>query len=95
MNMPASPRNKRRNLQSSCKANMHQLYSSDDVIKLYDISRNTLTNWIADGLPFIAAGIRLFRGKELNAFHARRKKGLPGHRPVPSSSNALAARVTR
>ena len=83
MNVPAFPPNKRRNLQSSCKANVHQLYSSDDVIKLFGISRNTLTNWIADGLLFIAAGIRLFRGKELNAFHARRKERASGTPPGP------------
>lgn len=67
-------RKKRRNLQSDRKARLHQLYSSDDVIKLYEISRNTLTNWVAEGLPFVNANPRLFRGSDLNAFHAARKK---------------------
>lgn len=71
--MTAAPK-KRRNLQSDRKARLHQLYSSDDVIKLYDISRNTLTNWIADGLNVIDAAQRLFRGSDLNAFHSRRRK---------------------
>lgn len=73
MTAATSPRKKRRNLQSNRKARLHQLYSSDDVIKLYEISRNTLTNWIAGGLGFIEAEQRLFRGSELNAFHNRRR----------------------
>lgn len=68
-----APRKKRRNLQSDRRARLHQLYSNDDVIKLYEISRNTLTNWIADGLSFIDAEPRLFRGSDLNAFHGRRR----------------------
>lgn len=71
-------RKKRRNLQSDRKARIHQLYSSDDVIKLYGISRNTMTNWIADGLPFIDAEPRLFRGLDLNDFHGRRRKRAAG-----------------
>lgn len=43
MNVYDFPPKKRRNLQSERKAKCHQLYSSDDVIKLYEISRNTLT----------------------------------------------------
>lgn len=78
MNSPQFPRKKRRNLQSNRKARHHQLYSSDDVIKLYEISRNTLTNWIADGLPFIDAQWRLFRGLDLNAFHSRRREKAVG-----------------
>lgn len=73
MNAVSASRKKRRNLQSDRKARLHQLYSSDDVIKLYDISRNTLTNWIADGLGFINADQRLFRGFDLNAFHKQRR----------------------
>lgn len=65
---------KRRNLQSDRKARIHQLYSSDDVIKLYDISRNTLSNWIAGGLGFISCEPRLFRGSDLNTFHRRKKQ---------------------
>lgn len=78
MSARISPRKKRRNLQSARKARYHQLYSSEDVIKLYEISRNTLTNWIAAGLPFIEGEVRLFRGKDLNAFHARRRERVSG-----------------
>jgi hypothetical protein len=73
MNAVSASRKKRRNLQSDRKARHHQLYSSDDVIKLYEISRNTLTNWIADDLAFIDADQRLFRGSDLNAFHKQRR----------------------
>jgi hypothetical protein len=78
MNVYDFPPKKRRNLQSERKAKCHQLYSSDDVIKLYEISRNTLTNWIAEGLPFVDGEVRLFRGKDLNAFHARRREKASG-----------------
>ena len=74
MTVASTLRKKRRNLQSDRKARLHQLYSSDDVIKLYEISRNTLTNSIADGLTVIDAEPRLFRGSDLNAFHGRRRK---------------------
>jgi hypothetical protein len=73
MNAVNAPRKKRRNLQSDRKARLHQLYSSDDVIKLYEISRNTLSNWTADGLGFIDADQRLFRGSDLNSFHKQKK----------------------
>jgi hypothetical protein len=78
MTAASVPQKKRRNLQSNRKARLHQLYSSDDVIKLYEISRNTLTNWIADGLIFIEAEPRLFRGSDLNSFHSRRREKAAG-----------------
>lgn len=78
MTAASAPGKKRRNLQSDRKARIHQLYSSDDVIKLYEISRNTLTNWVAGGLSFIDAEPRLFRGSELNAFHSRRREKAAG-----------------
>lgn len=73
-----SSRKTRRNLQSTRKAGRHHLYSSDDVIKLYEISRNTLTNWIAEGLRVIDAQPRLFRGADLNEFHSARKQKAAG-----------------
>jgi hypothetical protein len=65
--------NKRRNLQSPRLASANMLYSSEEVIKLYEISRNTLTNWISDGLQFIAAEPRLFLGACLNEYHRQRR----------------------
>ena len=94
MSAPITPRKKRRNLQSDRKARCHQLYSSDDVIKLYEISRNTLTNWIAEGLPFADAEMRLFRGKDLNAFHARRRKGASGPPLAPFMANCFGCKGT-
>ncbi|QRM53800.1 helix-turn-helix domain-containing protein [Sinorhizobium sp. BG8] len=64
---------KRRNLQSSRLAKVNELYDSQDVIKLYGISRNTLTNWINAGLTFIEGEQRLFLGADLNAFHRQRR----------------------
>lgn len=89
-----TPRKKRRNLQSDRKARCHQLYSNDDVIKLYEISRNTLTNWIAEGLPFADAEIRLFRGKDLNDFHARRRKRASGPPLGPFMANCFGCKGT-
>lgn len=89
MNGSQFPSKKRCNLQSDKKAKTHQLYSGDDVIKLYEISRNTLTNWIADGLPFLDTGVRLFRGKDLNAFHARRRKRASGAPLGPFMANCF------
>ncbi|MBD8689365.1 MULTISPECIES: hypothetical protein [unclassified Rhizobium] len=88
----ASPRKKRRNLQSERKARVHQLYASDDVIKLYEISRNTLTNWIAEGLRFIDGDLRLFRGKDLNAFHARRRERASGAPLAPFMVNCFGCK---
>lgn len=92
MSAPITSRKKRRNLQSDRKAKCHQLYSSDDVIKLYEISRNTLTNWIAKGLPFVDAEMRLFRGKDLNAFHTRRRERASGAPLAPFMANCFGCK---
>lgn len=73
MTISVAPGNKRRNLQNPRLASANMLYSSEDVIKLYEISRNTLTNWISDGLQFIAAEPRLFLGACLNEYHRQRR----------------------
>lgn len=78
MSSPVSAKKKRRNAQSDQKAKLHWLYADDDVIKLYDVCRNTLINWVAAGLPFINAKQRLFRGADLNAFHRKRRAKLIG-----------------
>lgn len=92
MTAASAPRRKRRNLQSERKARIHQLYSSDDVIKLYQISRNTLTNWIADGLALIDAEPRLFRGSDLNAFHSRRREKAAGQPLGQFRANCFACK---
>jgi hypothetical protein len=92
MNVYDFPPKKRRNLQSERKAKCHQLYSSDDVIKLYEISRNTLTNWIAEGLPFVDGEVRLFHGKDLNAFHARRREKASGAPLAPFMVNCFGCK---
>ncbi|RYG90992.1 hypothetical protein EU803_13490 [Loktanella sp. IMCC34160] len=54
----------------------NRVYSVDDVLKLYGICRNTLSNWVRDGLrpsPGSGPGPQLFRGSELARFHLERK----------------------
>ncbi len=49
------------------------VYSVEDVLTLYDITRNTLTNWLKAGLrPVDERRPQLFRGAELTRFHADR-----------------------
>ena len=66
-----SKRNKRDPLN---RAKSHYLYTSDDVMRKYGISRNTLTNRIKHGLPVIEGVDRLFRGCDLNQFHRDRQE---------------------
>lgn len=61
-------------LQRVNKAKDGWVYWRREVIDLYDVSPNTLTNWIRAGLPVTWKGNRqLFRGDDLNAFHRRRR----------------------
>jgi hypothetical protein len=56
------------------KAKSHRVYDDSGVIELYDICRNTLTNWINAGLrPAPDTELRLFTGEELNRFHRERR----------------------
>lgn len=49
------------------------VYAVEDVLTLYDITRNTLTNWIKAGLrPVDDQRPQVFRGAELIRFHAER-----------------------
>lgn len=92
MSSPVSPRKKRRNAQSDKKAKLHQLYADDDVVKLYEVCRNTLINWVAAGLPFINAKPRLFRGADLNAFHRKRRATLIGKPLGPHEARCLGCK---
>ena len=37
------------------RARAHMLYTSADVMRLYGISRNTVTNWIRQGLALVVS----------------------------------------
>lgn len=51
-----------------------RVYSIDDVIELYGVCRNTVSNWVGSGLrPSGGIGPQLFRGAELSRFHAERR----------------------
>jgi integrase len=56
------------------KAKKHRVYDVRDVMELYDVCRNTVSNWVGAGLmPSHGQGPHLFRGLELNRFHAARR----------------------
>ena len=73
MALPAAQRKAFRIRHNPRKAKSHRVYSDADVRALYDISRNTIRNWISSGLrPIEGLPQRLFTGAELNRFHAER-----------------------
>lgn len=92
MTASLSAKKKRRNLQSPRLARVHQLYSGEDVIKLYEISRNTLTNWIGEGFQFVAAEPRLFRGADLNVFHGLMSAKARGQPLGPFAARCLGCK---
>lgn len=66
------------------KAKQDRTYSRAEVMDLYHITRNTVTNWINEGLVIVPGHPVLFRGEDLNAFHqerhARARRNCPrGH----------------
>lgn len=68
-----STRQKRIRMNSRA-ARANWLYTSEDVQKLYQVTPNTVSNWIRYGLPYFPTKQRLFKGEHLNAFHAARNK---------------------
>lgn len=59
----------------------HRVYSVDDVMALYKVCRNTVSNWVASGLdPSDRGQPYVFRGADLIRFHqvcAPKKQSLP------------------
>jgi hypothetical protein len=75
MSAPLLPKKRGKNLKNPRLAKVNRLYSTADVMVLYSVAFNTVSNWIKDGLKTARATERLFRGEDLNAFHkARRNK---------------------
>jgi len=69
-----------RHLQNPRIAKIHRCYDVVDVQRLYDCHRNTVYNWIDNGLrPIDDRYPILFHGSSLNEFHSRRHKS--GKRP--------------
>lgn len=59
---------------SAVRPKLDRAYSSEQVLELYGICRNTLGNWIASGLhPSDHRLPRIFRGAELARFHEERR----------------------
>lgn len=56
-------------------AKIHRNYTVEEVARLYQVHRNTVRQWLADGLPKVNDGERpvLILGSELFAFLARRR----------------------
>ena len=51
------------------------VYSVDDAMKLYDVCRNTVSNWVVSGIASIdELKPQLFRGSELSRFHNERRR---------------------
>lgn len=55
------------------KAKQDWTYDQADVMALYDITRNTVRNWLKEGLRCVPGKPVLFRGRDLNQFHHDRQ----------------------
>ncbi len=62
-----------RRLHDQAKAHSHDVYSVREIMDLYVVEEQTVTNWRKEGLKTIDGASRvLVRGDELNRFHAAR-----------------------
>lgn len=57
------------------KAKQDWTYSRAAVMGLYGVTRNTVINWMKEGLVTVPGHPVLFRGEDLNAFHEARRAG--------------------
>ena len=77
MSLDPAVRKRRRfkRLHAVVKAKADRVYDCRQVSELYEVSQNTVPNWIKHGLTVIRDGRRiLVRGDELNRFHRKRRK---------------------
>jgi integrase len=57
------------------RSRQHRVYSVEDVMGLYAVCRNTVSNWVTGGLsPVDQDTPQLFRGAELARFHTERRE---------------------
>lgn len=62
-----------RRLHDQAKARSDDVYSGDEIVRLYSVDDQTVRNWCKEGLKRVGGTSRfLVRGDELNAFHAAR-----------------------
>lgn len=55
----------------------HRVYEIEDVLELFDISRNTLSNWVTNGLrPSAGKWRQIFQGAELIRYHNARRQSV-------------------
>ncbi len=77
-------------LYKGVRVKRHRVYSLDDLMKLYKVSRNTVSNWVMAGLiPSDKQRPHRFRGDVLIRFHAARRAQLTRG---PESSNVSAVK---
>lgn len=72
------PHKKRVNSQTK-RAKINELYTKQDVMKLFNVCPGTVSNWVRTGLAYIDSEPRLFLGSDLNDYHKqlRQKKRIP------------------
>ena len=52
----------------------HHVYGTEELMTLYDVSRNTVSNWVKDGLRKSDSGVpSIFNGAEVKRFHEERR----------------------
>ncbi len=81
---PPKPK-RRRYLKSSRQVKTNWLYTQQEIMEIYDVSRNTILNWIRYGLPVIQAQKRLFHGEAVNEFHRKRRENAK----IPCDDNEI------
>ena len=75
------------------RAKIHRVYDIHEVMALFGVSRNTVTNWMASGLRPVDDHIpKLFPGRELCRFHDARTLR-KGRKLEPSEFNCFACRT--
>ena len=57
----------------------HYVYGTEELMTLYDVSRNTVSNWVKDGLRKSDSGVpSIFNGAEVKRFHEERRAQTSG-----------------
>lgn len=59
------------------RAKIHRNYSVEEIARLYGVHKNTVRNWLREGLPLIdQRRPRLVHGRDLRAFHEQRRAAM-------------------
>lgn len=63
-----TPSKRKTGQKTKRSAQAHLIYTSNDVLELFEIAPNTLTAWKKLGLPFVRSTSDLYLGQDLNRF---------------------------